>query len=235
MLFPYCWGCDQDEDRGYWDYWTGKFLIFESTTASEKEPHEIAGKNAVLSDFNVSPVESTNARLTGNNSFAQISYGDYEREDMFAYQSARAGGEFMPLTNEEYNSETDVTNIVNRIIYPTNTVLLTNFAEPAQVLSISHEGKIRSRNNGDNNNDNNGDNTTTDSHIPTIGGGNDLFITAINGGINIAVAEPQYVRVLTATGAIIFNGYITTAADVNLPTQGIYVISGENEVQKIFY
>ena len=90
-------------------------------------------------------------------------------------------------------------------------------------------------NNGDNNNDNNGDNTTTDSHIPTIGGGNDLFITAINGGINIAVAKPQYVRVLTATGAIIFNGYITTAADVNLPTQGIYVISGENEVQKIFY
>lgn len=235
MLFPYCWGCDQDEDRGYWDYWTGKFLIFESTTASEKEPHEIAGKNAVLSDFNVSPVESTNARLTGNKSFAQISYGDYEREDMFAYQSARAGGEFMPLTNEEYNSETDVTNRVNRIIYPTNTVLLTNFAEPAQVLSISHEGKIRCRNNGDNNNDNNGDNTTTDGHIPTVGGGNNLFITAINGGINIAVATPQYVRVLTATGAIIFNGYITTAADVNLPTQGIYVISGENEVQKIFY
>ena len=227
MLFPYCWGCDLEEDRVYWDYWTGKFLIFESTTASEKEPHEIAGKNAVLSDFNMSPVESTNARLTGNKSFAQISYGDYEREDIYAYQSARAEGEFMHLTNEEYNSETGVENIVNRIIYPTNTVLLTNFAEPAQVLSISHEGKIRSRNNGDN--------TTTDSHIPTIGGGNDLFITAINGGINIAVAEPQYVRVLTATGAIIFNGYITTAADVNLPTQGIYVISGENEVQKIFY
>ena len=235
MLFPYCWGCDLEEDRVYWDYWTGKFLIFESTTASEKEPHEIAGKNAVLSDFNMSPVESTNARLTGNKSFAQISYGDYEREDIYAYQSARAEGEFMHLTNEEYNSETGVNNIVNRIIYPTNTVLLTNFAEPAQVLSISHEGKIRSRNNGDNNNDNDGDNTTTDSHIPTVGGGNDLFITAINGGINIAVAEPQNIRVLTATGAIIFNGYITTAADVNLPTQGIYVISGENEVQKIFY
>jgi hypothetical protein len=82
---------------------------------------------------------------------------------------------------------------------------------------------------------NNGDNTTTGNRIPTVGGGNDMFITAIDGGINIAVAAPQNVRVLTATGAIIFNGYITTAADVNLPTQGIYVISGENEVQKIFY
>ena len=71
--------------------------------------------------------------------------------------------------------------------------------------------------------------------MPTINGNNELYITAIDGGINIAVVTPQYVRVLTATGAIIFNGYITTAADVNLPTQGIYVISGENESQKIFY
>ena len=103
---------------------------------------------------------------------------------------------------------------------------------------ITREGKIiygEKPNQDDNPQDNPEDNSTTGGNVPTVGGGNDLFITAINGGINIAVAEPQYVRVLTATGAIIFNGYITTAADVNLPTQGIYVISGENEVQKIFY
>ena len=234
MLFPYCWGCDQDEDRGYWDYWTGKFLIFESTTASEEEPHEIAGKNAALSNFNVSPLESTNARLTGNNSFAQISYGDDERKDMYAYQSAREGGQFVPLTYEEENIETGVPNIVNRIIYPTNTVLLTNFAEPAQVLSVSRDGKIMYRNNG---NGGNGDGgvTTGGGNVPTVGGGNDLFITAISGGINVAVAAPQQVRVISSTGAVLFNGYISTAADVILPTKGVYVICGENEVQKIFF
>ena len=71
--------------------------------------------------------------------------------------------------------------------------------------------------------------------MPTVGGGNDLFITAINGGINIAVAAPQQVRVITSTGAAIFSGYVTTAVDVSLPTNGVYMVAGETEVHKVFY
>ena len=81
----------------------------------------------------------------------------------------------------------------------------------------------------------NGDGNTTGTHMPTVGGGNDLFITAINGGINVAVAAPQHVRVLSATGATIYSGMVQTAVDVNLPTDGIYIVSGEREVQKILY
>ena len=83
--------------------------------------------------------------------------------------------------------------------------------------------------------DTNGDGTMTGGNIPTVGGGNDLFITATVAGVNIAVAEPQHVRVMSATGAIIYSGMVQTAVDVALPTTGVYVITGENEVHKILH
>ena len=60
MLFPYCVGCELDENgnqktdengdpivRDYWDYWSGKLIIFESTQASKEQPHVIRGSNFV--------------------------------------------------------------------------------------------------------------------------------------------------------------------------------------------
>ena len=81
-------------------------------------------------------------------------------------------------------------------------------------------------------------NTNTDVNqggIPTVGGGNDLFITTIEKGINVAVATPQHVRVLSSTGAVIYSGMIQTALDIQLPSLGMYVVSGEKEVQKVMY
>ena len=80
-----------------------------------------------------------------------------------------------------------------------------------------------------------GDGTTTGTHTPTVGGGNDMFITAIAGGINVAVAAPQFVQVVNATGHIIYCGYVANNVDVILPMNGIYVVKGENEAQKIFF
>jgi hypothetical protein len=76
---------------------------------------------------------------------------------------------------------------------------------------------------------------TTGTHTPTVGGGNQLFITAIDGGINIAVAAPQHLRVVSATGVMLYNDYVTDNVDVQLPVNGIYVVQGEHEAQKIFY
>ena len=99
---------------------------------------------------------------------------------------------------------------------------------------VTREGKIIYGGSGNNNGDpNNG--TTTGSHTPTVGGDNDMFITAIDGGINIAVAAPQMVCVVNATGHVLYNGYVTENVNVSLPISGIYVVKGENEVQKIFF
>jgi hypothetical protein len=62
-----------------------------------------------------------------------------------------------------------------------------------------------------------------------------MFITGIAGGINIAVAAPQFVQVVNATGHIIYCGYVANNVDVLLPMNGIYVVKGENEAQKIFF
>ena len=117
-------------------------------------------------------------------------------------------------------------------IHPTNSLMLGNIPEPQpgmQALRVKRTGEIIY---GDSNN---GNQNGTSGHMPTVGGGNDLFITSIAGGINVAVAAPQNVRVLSSTGAVIYSGYVTTAVDIQLPTTGIYIVSGENEVQKILF
>jgi hypothetical protein len=115
-------------------------------------------------------------------------------------------------------------------IYPTTAFLYGNVPTrngmPAK--AISRSGQIIY----DNSNDS-GDGTTTGGHIPTVGGGNDLFITATVAGINIAVAAPQYVRVLSASGAVLFSGMVNDNVDVAIYTTGVYVVVGENEVRKI--
>ena len=252
MLFPYCLGCDvQFEDdntiklnqdgvpklkpRDYWDYWSGKFLIFESTQASLNTPHVVKGSNYIEQQkvgeaewlFDSFIEDEQKAVLTGNSTFAMMPME--ERGDMldkiYTYTPDMGAEKFYP-----YESDEDYDGINEYpVITPTSTFLYvgTKMATPAKL--ITRDGRIVYGPT------NSGDGNTTGTHMPTVGGGNDLFITAINGGINVAVAAPQHVRVLSATGATIYSGMVQTAVDVNLPTDGIYIVSGEHEVQKILY
>lgn len=240
MLFPYCTGCWKDEwdegeyPRDNWDYWSGKFLVFESTQAPIDKPHKLRGGNFIASAKpegewifeNADNLTATEAELTGNSTFAFLPAD--RRNGLYIYDDYASDERYIP-----YEPSDPI-----EMITPTSTFLITDVASLTQnkvISRITRGGKIIYGDKDENSNDNPEDDTITGGHVPTINGNNELYITAIDGGINIAVVAPQYVRVLTATGAIIFNGYITTAADVNLPTQGIYVISGENESQKIFY
>jgi hypothetical protein len=112
-------------------------------------------------------------------------------------------------------------------VNPTESFVMMNVATPSgiRVKGLTTSGQLIYDNDG----------TTTGGNIPTVGGGNDLFITSTATGINIAVAQPQQVRVMSATGAIIYSGMVQTAVDVLLPTAGVYVVAGENEVHKILY
>lgn len=226
MIFPYCMGCVEERE---WDYWSGKYIIFESTKGSVTNPHVISGKSALENEFTKQPVSQNTAYLTGNKTFAHASS---ESSDIYTYLPEIFNESY--LLNQQQSSDIQGGGVeAYPLIYPTTSFLVTNILKPQGMPahSITRDGNVKYSSN----NDNPEDDTITGGHVPTINGNNELYITAIDGGINIAVVAPQYVRVLTATGAIIFNGYITTAADVNLPTQGIYVISGENESQKIFY
>ena len=219
MLLPYCTGCVEKDEGGnpiprtYWDYWTGKFLIFESTEG----PHTISGTNDywdMITTVENDGIGENTAKILGNTTFDLINMSsDY---DVLAYTADIAHSTF--LTEDAPNVE------------PTVSFMLANIPTPQgiSVMSVSRDGMITYSGKP-------GDGTTTGTNTPTVGGGNDLFITAINGGINIAVAAPQMVYVVNATGHVLYNGYVTDNVNVSLPISGIYVVKGENEVQKIFF
>ena len=222
LMFPYCTGCvDENGNRDFWDYWSGKFLIFESVAA----PQTIKGRD-FLNDsiFAYLPENNDSIVVSGNSTFARL---ETARENVYSYylgEENEYGAEgFLPKENDE-----DVL-----VVQPTTAFLygdVPSSPEGMPAKRVTRDGRIIY---GDSNNGN--QNGTSGGHMPTVGGGNDLFVTSIAGGINVAVAAPQNVRVLSSTGAVIYSGYIQTAVDIKLPTNGIYIVSGENEVQKILY
>ena len=218
LMFPYCTGCETSlEQRTDWDYWSGKFLIFESTEGN----HTIYGRDFLERDVFAQSRNSNEVVVTGNSTFAML---DADDRDVYVYKS---GAPFLKTAKFEPATLSD-----NDTIYPTVAFLYGDVPTGPQgkpAKAISRTGKIIY------DVDNNGDGTTTGGNIPTVGGGNDLFITATVAGVNIAVAEPQHVRVMSATGAIIYSGMVQTAVDVALPATGVYVITGENEVHKILH
>jgi hypothetical protein len=242
MLFPYCTGCWNTEGEGdeltvlereYWDYWSGKILIFESTDGKVNGEHTIQGSNFVAESkveeqpwiFDNVTLSTENAVVTGNSTFAQMQTNGAVVDCIWTYYPNPGSENFYPLKSNR-----------SATISPTTSFLYANvpdnqFGMPAK--RVTRDGRIIYGESGDNNDPNNG--TTTGSHTPTIGGGNSLFVTGIAGGINIAVAQPQFVQVISATGVVLYNGYVTDNVNVPLPINGIYVVKGENEAQKIFF
>ena len=231
MLFPYCTGCwDEggEDTREYWDYWSGKLIIFESTQASKDHPHVLRGSNYVAATrpakgdwvFANDEVldEYPEVVVTGNSSLAHMTTN---RTDVFIYTPSPNKETFYPFSEDDEE----------QVIYPSTAFLYGYVPTNAQGMpakGIKRTGEIIYGK----------DNTATGNpggNIPTVGSGNDLFITSIVEGINIAVAEPQHVRVLSSTGAVLYSGMVQTAVDVALPTTGVYVITGENEVHKILH
>jgi hypothetical protein len=217
MLFPFCTGCGENiDDREYWDYWSGKFIIFESVDGTLEKPHKIYGSNDV-GNLVPSSVTDGSAKLLGNSSFAEVTLSSTYPDLYYLYYSG------------DLKHSTFVVDAASSV-KPTESFLVANPVEPIgmKLVAVSMEGEATYVGNP-------GDGTTTGTHTPTVGGGNEMFITAIAGGINIAVAAPQMVCVVNATGHIIYSGYVADNVDVLLPMNGIYVVKGEQEAQKIFY
>lgn len=225
MLFPYCTGCwemNEDEtakEREYWDYWSGKFLIFEGKSGKQT----ISGSDFLLEDNangifkDEALLRDIDADLRGNSTFAFMNTG---KQNIYPYSAAPNAEAFM------YD------DIEMKTILPTNSfLLLEEYLTDAQGLparSISRTGKI-------NYGKGNTPSGVQNGNIPTINGGSDIFVTTIANGINIAVAAPQLVRVLSSSGALLFNGWVESSVDVTIPGNGIFVVSGENTSLKVLH
>lgn len=267
MLFPYCTGCDVEYEqtstgewklvvdgdglpkiveRDYWDYWSGKLLIFESTngdpdpnTQDDNRPHTIKGSNYIapskvdsdtpwiFDGLMMSDENYDAAVLTGNSTFSTMSVEDYEevRDYIFTYDDTPYVETFLPAVPDEFGKT------IYESLNPTESFLVAHYHKPVKL--ITRNGRVVTEGSEDQGDDNSG--TTTGGHMPTVGGGHSMFITGVDGGINVAVATPQQVRVISATGTILYSGYVNDNVDIPLPINGIYIVKGEAEVQKIFY
>ncbi len=225
MLFPYCTGagCTVD-NRTDWDYWSGKFLIFESTDGTKTGGHTVDGANLFDSIPFATTPNVNEAIVSGNGTFSYLHTDD---PNVFIYNPIPAYESFIP--NVDF--ETGEPN--NAEVMPTTAFLWTDIYSPtgAPARRVMRTGEIIY----DQQEDNMGDGTMTGGNMPTVNGNNTIHITETTQGINIAVAEPQHVRVMSATGALLFNGMVQNSVDVALPTNGVYVITGENEVHKILH
>lgn len=225
MLFPYCVGCESSLNRReYWDYWSGKFLIFEGVDG----PQTINGSDfldSVAANIaTAGKVEGDGVVVTGNSTFAFLS-ADSTNVYVYSTGAPKIGDEtFLQRSKDD---ETDVISPTTAFLYgyvPTN-------AEGAQAYSISRTGQIKYRPTSGGG----GDDLGTGGHVPTINGGSDIFVTSIAEGINIAVAEPQYVGVFAANGTLLFNGWVEKSVNVPLMNKGVYVVVGENVSVKVIY
>jgi hypothetical protein len=207
------------KEREYWDYWSGKFLIFEGKSGEQT----ISGSDFLLED-NANGIFMDEAQLTdieadlrGNSTFAFMNTG---KQNIYPYSAVPNAEAFMYDDTE------------TKTILPTNSfLLLHDYLTDEQGMparSISRTGKI-------NYGKGNTPSGTQNGNVPTINGGSDIFVTEVVNGINIAVATPQYVRVLSSSGAMLYSGMVESAVDVNLPNNGIYVVAGENTSLKIMY
>ena len=221
MMFPYCTNCEVSlADRGYWDYWSGKFLIFEGKSGEQTiNGRDFLNDTVTNNIFTNVPAEGY-VKVTGNSTF---SFMDVEpASSIYVYEDLDG----LNLSGEYFDMPVEKTTVLPTTAFLYGQVPANPQGMPAR--GIKRTGEIIYDK----------ENTPTGNqggNIPTVGGGNGLYVTDIVGGVNIAVAEPQQVRVMSATGSVVFSGMVQTAVDVTLPTTGVYVITGENEVHKILH
>ena len=220
LQFPFCPRCEYDPETGeigerdYWDYWTGKFIIFEGYG-----PQTIDGKNKSKSIEDLDYTTDNSGQLRGNPVFAEYMVSSERALFFDSYYDEYVGG-------DEFGSEEDLM----RTQKAGGVYMVANLPEPSllpgRVKSVDPEtGDVHFESSGAN-----GDNTTTST--PTILGNNQMMVYNIEGGVGIVPVVEQQVSIYNAAGQLVTSQYLTAETTISLPA-GIYLISGEKEQAKV--
>lgn len=195
MHFPFNSLNGKHDPDQTWDYWTGKYILVESTPGTPEQPHDISGKaNAVNLIEGLSLTPET-AVLQGNASFAEItpstSYAIWALEQRETSLSPAQGALISNFTEPVGLRAIGVHYETGRVIYDSIPQ-----EEPEQEIPTS---------------------------IPTIMDGLSLVVETIDGGLRITPAQAQQVLLYNAAGQLILNQYLTSTKEVLLPA-GVYII-----------
>ena len=200
LNFPYMYLGYGDEN---WDYWTGKYIIFEGLGEQIIFGSNFNGESAIVD--NTSPYE---VMIHRNPTFSKIENkaGYFLAENQFR--------------RNEYGSVDPTGGYI-----PANNPLVVKNNMPMKISSIGvADGSITYEDVEDNQNG-----TTTGT--PTIAGNRQMLVYTIEGGVGIIPVTAQQVSIFNAAGQLITTQYLTEETQVALPS-GIYLVCGEKDQAK---
>lgn len=197
MHFPFNSLNGKHDPDQTWDYWTGKYILVESTksTPERPRPHTISGKANAVNQIEGLSLPSETAVLQGNASFAEIApsttHAIWALEQKETSLSPAQGALISNFTEPVGLRAIGVHYETGRVIYDSIPQ-----EEPEQEIPTS---------------------------IPTIMDGLSLVVETIDGGLRITPAQAQQVLLYNAAGQLILNQYLTSTKEVLLPA-GVYII-----------
>lgn len=207
LQFPYCPGCDEVSQRSYFDYWTGKLILFEGYG-----PQTLKGTNAQSEQFTPYTVNNSGV-LRGNATLAEMQVPNYS-------------GATNQLTNAYFNVSKNQfepsTNQTIGLLEPTGVFLLANPGTRRQIAAVHmRTGDVTYT-----------DTDTDETSVPTVSGGKHLLISAAAGLLTLIPTEPQQVYIYSAAGKLIADRYIGEEWQLSLPA-GIYMVRGAYDTAKV--
>ena len=224
LHFPYNSINGTHNPSATWDYWTGKYVLIESTIG----PHTIEGSSSSTSTLKEasSSAKSGTATLSGNASFAEVTITN-PVATMWTLDKIAVG-------EEDNETSRDIHEMIQKstaTIAPAQAVLFANVPAPANMRArtINYQTGEVTYEAIDEEEDTN--NPGVGTGIPTIMGDVSLLVVPTEDGLNLIPREAQQVMIFTADGKMLFNKYLSAEEHVNVPT-GVYVVRGEKEQVK---
>lgn len=224
LQFPYNSINGVHDPSTTWDYWTGKYLLIESTVG----PHTING-----SDADIMPTTNlidNSAVLIGNASFAEVEATPTDGTQLFAIEKIKVDEDGNDTGRDIH--ELDAKD--NATLYPAEGALLAKIQAPkgmrARTINYQTGEVIYEEFEEEDLNDQDNQDVTTD--IPTIAGDKSLIVIPTESGLTILPRQPQQVTIYDVEGKLLFNQYVMEEQSVLLPSS-IYIVRGEKERIKV--
>lgn len=203
MNFPSTFG---EKEDGLWDYWSGKFLLYEGYG-----PQTLSGKD-VHASKQVAYDTPASAQLRGNETFASMTVAGMTN----AYYITIPSTNFIKSEDAQTIESTSGFLLANA---------LASSSLPQRIKSIDFESGVITYEDGEDGNQG----TTTG--VPTISGDREMVVYSVHGGIGIIPIKAQEISIYNASGQLITSQYISEETQIPLAS-GIYLICGENERAK---